>query len=136
MPTSERVARTAVAVALAALVAHCGAEGECLRYSDCADGLTCSSGRCIDPDATDQEAAADGPSDAADASVDAPADSTSDAGAPDGSASTCDGGACTADAGSSDAGVASDAADAHASSDAHAGGDADAGDAAQDAASD
>jgi hypothetical protein len=42
----------AVAATCASANAGCGAEsGDCVRYSDCADGLTCAAGKCVVPPA-------------------------------------------------------------------------------------
>jgi hypothetical protein len=50
---SDRLARPlALAAVVAALLAACGAEsGDCLRYSDCSQGLTCAAGHCVVPPA-------------------------------------------------------------------------------------
>ncbi|MEO8799410.1 MAG: hypothetical protein ABI551_16080 [Polyangiaceae bacterium] len=85
--------------ALAALGTNCLSGDECLRYSDCSEGLTCAFGKCVVPPAQDDEggAASEGGS------------TTTDSGP-----SSTDSGSTTSDSGStSDAGDASDdAADA------------------------
>jgi hypothetical protein len=46
---SDLVGVRAVAALLVA-TAGCGAgSGDCLRYSDCSEGLTCAAGRCVAP---------------------------------------------------------------------------------------
>lgn len=77
MSTCDRMRLFALLAPLAALVlSACGAEsGGCLRFSDCAEGLTCAYGRCVlpPPPATAADAATgDGPV----------STSTSDAGGP------------------------------------------------------
>ncbi len=37
-----------IAVVVGATIA-CGEPGDCLRYSDCAAGLTCADGKCVPP---------------------------------------------------------------------------------------
>ncbi len=129
MSTSDRIARLLVVGILAAVAAHCGAVGECLRYSDCGDGLTCSAGHCV-ASSSESDAALESGGDATDeGSTDAPATETSrdgeaiDAGvdaqdtAVDASADAagCVDGGCIQDAGATgdaipDAGTAKDAA--------------------------
>ena len=129
MSTSRRILALLVVGTLAALAAHCSAGGECLRYSDCADGLTCTDGRCVAPAAeAGEEAETDGgDASSADGAPDAGSDSepTADAATHDGGASTdaaadardCTDGGCPGD-GSASADARTDAgAPADASSD-------------------
>jgi hypothetical protein len=39
----------AVAVLLVGVAVDCGPAGDCLRFSDCAAGLTCADGKCVAP---------------------------------------------------------------------------------------
>jgi len=125
--TSERILGLLAAFALVALAAHCSAGGECLRYSDCGDGLTCSDGRCVAPsggadasldaeadggdassaDAMTTDAAKDSGGPAEAATHDAPSDASQDA-------QDCADGGCPGDGGTSgdarsDSGAAADA---------------------------
>ena len=129
MSTSERIAGLLVVGVLATVAAHCGAVGECLRYSDCGDGLTCSAGHCV-ASSSGSDAALESGGDATDeGSTDAPATETSrDAEVVDtgvaahdadldaiADAPSCVEGGCIQDAGStgdamSDAGTPKDAA--------------------------
>lgn len=43
------VAVAGVAVALGASVVNCSPPTNCLRFSDCDDGLTCAYGKCVPP---------------------------------------------------------------------------------------
>lgn len=44
--------------ALAALGTNCLSGDECLRYSDCSEGLTCAFGKCVVPPVQDDEGGA------------------------------------------------------------------------------
>ncbi len=88
--------------ALAALGTNCLSGDECLRYSDCSEGLTCAFGKCVVPPAQDDEG---GVSEGGSATTDSGAPSTD-------SGSTTNDSGSTSDA-SNDAGDASaDASDA------------------------
>jgi hypothetical protein len=106
--TLGRAFRTTIGCVFVAASSHCsGLGGECLRYTDCSSGLTCSDGRCVQLDASDEEAdaandAEDGAADrAAVSSESAVADASSEAIAPEASGNPCpqDSG-CVAESGS------------------------------------
>jgi hypothetical protein len=124
--TSERIAGLLFVGVLATVAAHCGAVGECLRYSDCGDGLTCSAGHCV-ASSSGSDAAMESGGDATDeGSTDAPASRDGEVvdtgvAAHDAAleaiadAASCVDGGCIQDAGTtgdamSDAGTAKDAA--------------------------
>jgi hypothetical protein len=47
-------------VALGVILAHCSPPTNCLRYSDCGDGLTCAGGKCVPPPVSPSDAGDDG----------------------------------------------------------------------------
>jgi hypothetical protein len=49
----------ALAAAVGIGLAHCAAPTNCLRYSDCSDGLTCAAGKCVPPPASIPDAGLD-----------------------------------------------------------------------------
>ena len=50
MSTCKLWGAVLLSVSVCAVVAACGAEsGDCLRFTDCAQGLTCAAGRCVVP---------------------------------------------------------------------------------------
>ncbi len=59
MSIFERVVGAVVGVAAPLLVWNCEVPGQCLRYGDCDQGLTCAAGRCVVPPATDAAAETD-----------------------------------------------------------------------------
>jgi hypothetical protein len=134
--TSERLLGLAVVSALAVVFAHCsplGALGsECLRYTDCSSGLTCTAGRC-EPSTDGADASTDAGADTADGALDGASDAESGADARSdaatvgdssepGDAAKSDAPACDSDAGCAPDGAVDDGATA--------------GDAMADAASD
>ncbi|MBV9947579.1 MAG: hypothetical protein JOZ69_12065 [Myxococcales bacterium] len=73
MSTCRRWEPVLLLVLLCAAFASCGAEsGDCLRFTDCAEGLTCAAGRCVVPPPPASASGSDGA---------APAVSTGDGGA-------------------------------------------------------
>ncbi len=83
MSTSYRLRAALVALALvaggASSAGACGT-ADCLRFSDCSDGLTCADGHCVEPPPPET---GDGASDTADTGAAAQADSTSTVGPSD-----------------------------------------------------
>lgn len=59
MSTCDRVLALIVGTGLALSLWHCSLNGECLRYSDCGDGLTCAAGKCVIPASAVGDASAD-----------------------------------------------------------------------------
>ena len=90
MLTFDRVHLSLVAavVLLAASIDCGGPSGDCLRYSDCASGLTCAAGKCVAPPPPPPS---DGGSTEDDGNVDGTSELT-DAGSLGAQSSTDDGG--------------------------------------------
>jgi hypothetical protein len=88
----SRSSWVAGAVGLAFVLAHCSPPTNCLRYSDCSDGLTCAAGKCVPPPASVSDSGddalvpedvgvvsePDGDSTVVDAALDTAADSADD----------------------------------------------------------
>jgi hypothetical protein len=101
-----------------ATLAHCGSTSECLRYSDCDQGLTCAAGHCVPPAGPTGDDAGDAAaSDAMTPDADAPADVAFDAVNDDADASS-DGSTEASDAPTDATPDGEDAADAADASDA------------------
>jgi hypothetical protein len=83
MRTSKHLLVAAALAALLCLMTQCGTSGDCLRYSDCDQGLTCAAGHCVAPPMSGDDGGADATADGDDASfessVDAPGFDGSDA---------------------------------------------------------
>lgn len=104
--TFARLAVLSVLIGLGVATA-CRPPDECIRFSDCDEGLTCAEGRCVVP-ANTPDPLLDGSVDAdSDASLDADADADVDGGA---DASELDSGSDGDAEGHADAETASDAA--------------------------
>ncbi len=97
MSTCRRTALIGSFVFGLGLALHCGPSQDCLRFSDCADGLTCASGRCVPPPGpastgdSGTKPADSGVAEAA--SVDAPVDTGEDRGALEAASPSDSGGA-------------------------------------------
>jgi hypothetical protein len=46
---SKNLGTAMFALGIGGLLTRCGAPSTCLRYSDCAQGLTCAAGKCVAP---------------------------------------------------------------------------------------
>jgi len=53
---SSKLGSFVLAVVVVAALTGCGAPSTCLRYSDCAQGLTCAAGKCVIPGFNDDNA--------------------------------------------------------------------------------
>lgn len=84
MSTCRRTALIGSCLVALGLALHCGPTQDCLRYSDCADGLTCAAGRCVPPPAPEEGDGSGKPGESADAAAEAASypypDAASDAG--------------------------------------------------------
>jgi hypothetical protein len=99
-----------------AVVLHCAPADECLRFSDCAEGLTCAAGHCVAPPAMSGDGGADSAvgdagdagdtGDAGDAAMAADTAPAQDASSTDDGGDACFG--CT-EAGGDDSSTGSDA---------------------------
>jgi hypothetical protein len=108
-----------IAVACVVASVNCGTPGECLRYSDCDQGLTCARGHCVPPPSSD-DAGEDAETDAAEAAADASAIESGTPGTVAESGTTDDTGAATPDSASEPEGGSDAATEGSAPTDATA----------------